>query len=146
MMAYSIILASLPPLIVIIFAPHDRVIAAGVILSLSSGITSYLFMKSWHNAIDKKAEEREEITGKESATLLHPLQETNQYGIEMIPILIQNLQSITTQTEKAALEIGDAFRKIIEKAREGSEEANTVVNYFIATKNMDFDESYVYIQ
>ena len=94
--------------------------------------------------MDKKREEREELAGKESATLLHPLQETNQYGIEMIPILIQNLQSITTQTEKAALEIGDAFKKIIEKAREGADEANTVVNYFIATKSMDFEESYVY--
>jgi len=35
-------------------------------------------------------------------------------------------------------------RKIIDKAREGSEEANIVVNYFIGTAGRDFEESYVH--
>lgn len=144
MKAYNILLASLPALLITIFTLHGWGMAAGTMIALTSGTTSYLITKRWCNTMDKGIKDKIEVNKKESLALLHPAQDTAHYGIELIPILIQNLQNITTQTEKAAIEIGDAFRKIIEKAKEGAEEANTVVNYFIGTTDRGFGESYVH--
>ncbi len=114
------------------------------ILSITSGIISCLFTKRLCKTSDKKMENQVAVEQKNSTDLLQPVQDTIQHGIGLIPVLIQNLQNITTQTERAALEIGGAFRKIIEKAKEGSEEANTVVNYFIGSIERGFGESYVH--
>ena len=66
------------------------------------------------------------------------------YGSHLIPILSRNLQRVTEQTEQAALEISGSFSKIIEKAREGSEEADTMVQFFVGGKNNPlFGDSYV---
>ena len=89
----------------------------------------------------KELKDKPEI---DATAFLQPLQDTNKYGAELIPLLINILHNITVQTESAAIDIGDAFKKIIEKAKEGACEANTVVNYFIAPKSEDFDQSYVH--
>lgn len=138
------LLALLPTLLISIFVFHGWGMVAGIVTSLMFGMISYMMTTRWYNKVDE--EKKRQIEGERSRamTLLHPVQDVTRYGIELIPILIQNLQNITTQTEKAALEIGEAFRKIIDKAKEGSEEANTVVNYFIAASAREFGESYIH--
>lgn len=144
MMTYSFILASFPPLLISITALHGWVMVAGITASGISGITSYLIAKKWCNKVSKTSVDQLEEERSRSMSLFHPVRETTQYGIELIPILIQNLGNIMAQTEKAALDIGNAFRKIIEKAKEGSEEATAVVNYFIGASDRGFGESYVH--
>ena len=138
------LLTSLPALLVTLIGLKGWALAGGIAFSLISGIISYVLTMKISNKTERQAAGMKEDIGIDTTALLQPLQDNNNYGIELIPLLINNLQSITVQTETAAIEIGDAFRKIIEKAKEGSEEANTVVNYFIAPKSEDFVESYVH--
>ena len=138
------LLSSLPTLIITLIGLRGWAFAGGIALSLIAGIISYVLITEMLSKAEKRIVGIKDDSGTKTTVLLQPLQDTNNYGIELIPLLIKNLQSITVQTETAAIEIGDAFRKIIEKAKEGSEEANTVVNYFIAPKSEDFVESYVH--
>jgi len=138
------LLSSLPTLIITLIGLRGWAFAGGIALSLIAGIISYVLITEMLSKAEKRIVGIKDDSGTKTTVLLQPLQDTNNYGIELIPLLIKNLQSITVQTETAAIEIGDAFRKIIEKAKEGSEEANTVVNYFIAPESEDFVESYIH--
>jgi len=138
------LLSSLPTLIITLIGLRGWAFAGGIALSLIAGIISYVLITEMLSKAEKRIVGIKDDSGTKTTVLLQPLQDTNNYGIELIPLLIKNLQSITVQTETAAIEIGDAFRKIIEKAKEGADEANTVVNYFIAPESEDFVESYVH--
>jgi len=138
------LLSSLPTLIITLIGLRGWALAGGIALSLIAGIISYVLITEMLSKAEKRIAGIKDDSGTKTTVLLQPLQDTNNYGIELIPLLIKNLQSITVQTETAAIEIGDAFRKIIEKAKEGADEANTVVNYFIAPKSEDFVESYIH--
>ena len=138
------LLSSLPTLIITLIGLRGWAFAGGIALSLIAGIISYVLITEMLSKAEKRIVGIKDDSGTKTTVLLQPLQDTNNYGIELIPLLIKNLQSITVQTETAAIEIGDAFRKIIEKAKEGADEANTVVNYFIAPKSEDFVESYIH--
>jgi len=138
------LLSSLPTLIITLIGLRGWAFAGGIALSLIAGIISYVLITEMLSKAEKRIAGIKDDSGTKTTVLLQPLQDTNNYGIELIPLLIKNLQSITVQTETAAIEIGDAFRKIIEKAKEGADEANTVVNYFIAPKSEDFVESYIH--
>lgn len=119
-----------------------------LLLTLPACVITYIFTKRYFNKINKTLTEKLSKEKSNPVIQLPPVHDATHYGIEMIPILIQNLQNISEQTEKAALEIGGAFREIILKAKEGSEEANTVVKYFIGTNDNagdnEFGESYVH--
>ena len=138
------LLSSLPAFIITLIGLRGWAFAGGIALSLIAGIISYVLITEMLSKAEKRIVGIKDDSGTKTTVLLQPLQDTNNYGIELIPLLIKNLQSITVQTETAAIEIGDAFRKIIEKAKEGADEANTVVNYFIAPESEDFVESYIH--
>lgn len=141
---YNILPASIPALLITILALRGWAMTAGMAASVAAGFTAYIIAKRWNDRVEKEKGEIITEEGKRFAGRLQPVQDAAHYGAEMIPLLIQNLQNITTQTEKAALDIGDAFRKIIDKAKEGAEEATTVVNYFISATDREFGESYIH--
>lgn len=118
--------------------------AGGILLSLISGVLSYLLTAMWHSKFEISSKKKTEDEKNKPDNVLPAVQDITHYSIELIPILTRNLQNITTQTEGAAMEIGDAFKKIIEKAKEGSEEANIVVSYFIGNKALSLGEPYVH--
>lgn len=144
MKLYNSLAASIPALLITIVALHGWGMAAGILFSISAGIITYWITLKGDKALNKEIEARIEAERNNFTTFFHPLQDITHYGAELIPVLVQNLNNITVQTEKAALEIGEAFNTIIEKAKEGSEEANTVVNYFIGISGSEFGESYVH--
>ncbi len=137
-------LAIVPGLTISLMGLTGWLLAGGIALSVISGISSYALTTKMLKKDKMQPTELKDNRDKDTLKLLQPLQDTNNYGAELIPLLINILHNITVQTESAAIEIGDAFKKIIEKAKEGACEANTVVNYFIAPKSDDFDESYVH--
>ncbi|MBI5193567.1 MAG: hypothetical protein HZA08_09030 [Nitrospirae bacterium] len=147
-MIINIILLTLPVLIISMTALQGWWLAGGLILSLVSGFATYLFTKNNSSNIQKTLKEKSNNEDNKQSVQLPPVHDATYYGIEMTPILINNLKNITDQTEKAAMEIGSAFRLIIAEAKEGAEEAHAVVNYFIGTNNNagdnDFGESYVH--
>lgn len=118
--------------------------AGGIILSLSGGIISYLYTRRYLSNMNRISEDKSVSAENKPAIQDLPIHDATHYGIEMIPILTQNLRNITEQTEKAAIEIGSAFKEIIDKAKEGAEEAKTVVHYFIGTTDSEFGGSYVH--
>ncbi|MDD5434715.1 MAG: methyl-accepting chemotaxis protein [Nitrospira sp.] len=127
---------------------YHKLIINILLLTLPACLITYIFTKRSFNKINKTLTEKLSKEKNNPVFQLPPVQDATHYGIEMIPILVQNLKNISGQTEKAALEIGSAFREIIANAKEGSEEANVVVNYFIGANdnagNNGFGESYVH--
>jgi len=144
MKVFITLIAILPGLIISLTGLTGWLSAGGIFISLISGIVSYILIITLINKMTAPAENLKHKPGTDTTAFLQPLQDTSKYGAELIPLLINILNNITVQTESAAIEIGDAFKKIIEKANEGACEANTVVNYFIAPKSDDFDQSYVH--
>lgn len=147
-MIINIILSTLPVLIISVIALQGWWLAGGIILSLVSGLITSLSTKNYLNNIQKPVNGKSNVEDNKEVIQMPPVHDATHYGIEMTPILINNLRNITEQTETAAMEIGSAFRDIIAKAKEGAEEANTVVKYFIGTNNNagvnEFGESYVH--
>lgn len=143
MKIYLALLASLPALLITMISAQGWILVGGIVISLFTGTTSYILTNKWSLLLHKNMEKYIEKGRNDTAPLLNSVQNTAQYGAGLIPILRLNLQNITVQTEKAALEIGDALNKIITKAKKGSEEVNTVVNYFIGTRDQGVGESFV---
>lgn len=144
MKVFITLIAIVPCLIISFIGLTGWLFACGILLSLTSGIASYILIMKMIQKMSTPADKLNDKPKIDAAAILQPLQDTSRYGAELIPLLINILNNITVQTESAAIEIGDAFRKIIEKAKEGACEANTVVNYFIAPKSEDFEQSYVH--
>lgn len=74
------------------------------------------------------------------------MKEISDYGINLIPVLNNSLNSVVAKTEEAAMNLGRTFANIIEKSKEGTEEANVVVEYFLGgqdDESSEFGESYI---
>ncbi|MFQ5901736.1 MAG: methyl-accepting chemotaxis protein [Thermodesulfobacteriota bacterium] len=69
-----------------------------------------------------------------------------EYGINLIPVLCKNLDNVTARTEEAAMGIGDSFRQIINKSKDGSEEASVMSEYFVGKDDAKggFGESHIF--
>lgn len=147
-MIINIILSTLPVLIISVTALDGWWSGSGIILSFVFGFATYVYTKNYLKNIQKPVNGKSNVEDNKQPIQMPPVHDATHYGIEMTPILINNLRNITEQTETAAMEIGSAFRDIIAKAKEGAEEANTVVKYFIGTNNNagvnEFGESYVH--
>lgn len=63
------------------------------------------------------------------------MQKTSNYGVELIPVLIHSLDNVVEKTEDAVMNIGTNFTTIIGKSRDGSEEAQAVMDYFLGEGN-----------
>src|SRR3972149_11027902 len=125
MKVFITLIAILPGLIISLTGLTGWLLAGGIFISLISGTASYVLIMKMINKMRIPAEKLKDKPEIGTTTFLHPLQDTSKYGAELIPLLINILNNITVQTESAAIEIGDAFKKIIEKANEGACEANT---------------------
>lgn len=74
------------------------------------------------------------------------MKEISDYGINLIPVLNNSLNNVVAKTEEAAMNLGRTFANIIEKSKEGTEEANVVVEYFLGgqdDESSEFGESYI---
>ena len=73
-----------------------------------------------HEADKKKyiAEKEAFVTGIEA-----PLYEKSQ----LIPVLVNQLQEVSQETETAALDIGERFMSIVERARRNTDDASVVL-------------------
>lgn len=121
-----------------------------ILALINTGIIGsfYICLSRSHNAKEKEALKVERDRYETIESQFKTIKGASDYGVNLIPVLIASLQSVTEQTEEAAISIGDNFKDIITKTKEGSEEATAVVNYFIGGPNKDdgndgFGESYV---
>lgn len=138
----------IPIVLLSVYALRGVDLLGGIVLSVIAGTLTYIItcrlVSSGTGDKSRVSDDSKSVSGVGGSFLDKAfLKEVSNYGMELIPLLVRNLQNITEQTERAALEIGNAFREIIEKAKEGSEEASVVVDYFIGSGEGVFGESYV---
>jgi hypothetical protein len=76
--------------------------------------------------IDQKVSEIEE--------LLKPFDMPLHDKALLIPVLVNQLREVTQQTESAALDIGDKFMNIVERARKNTADASVVLEKFTGQK------------
>jgi len=105
-------------------------IPAGLAISLAIASVQYLFIKRYikklrHELNDNKMTQRAELEHM-MEQILDPLRNKPK----LIPVLINQLQEVTTQTEEAALDIGNRFMNIIKSARSQSNEASNAFSMF----------------
>jgi len=55
----------------------------------------------------------------------------------LIPVLVNQLREVTQQTESAALDIGDKFMNIVERARKNTADASVVLEKFTGAENKE---------
>jgi len=55
----------------------------------------------------------------------------------LIPVLVNQLREVTQQTESAALDIGDRFMNIVERARKNTADASVVLEKFTGVENKE---------
>lgn len=60
------------------------------------------------------------------------IMEASNYGSSLIPVLIGSLESVASKTEGAALDISGNIKEIIKKSQDGSDEADAVIECFLA--------------
>jgi methyl-accepting chemotaxis protein len=87
----------------------------------------FTLMKKHLRLLERSREEdrMKQISAVEALinTIKAPLNEKSQ----LIPVLVNQLQEVTRQTESAALDIGERFMSIVERARKNTEDASVVL-------------------
>lgn len=74
------------------------------------------------------------------------IRQTVRYGLELIPRIIQGLTMVKQTAENDTLNVISSLQEIVEKSREGSEEADAVLAYFTGNtveSQSSFGDSYV---
>ena len=110
--------------------PKGPRLLVGTILS---GLILF-FLGSWlyrsiHGLLSRERKTREEEE-KRILGRLHPISGLLRDRSALFPVLIQQLNEVTEETERAALEIGERFMGIVRQARKQSKEASDTVLIF----------------
>lgn len=118
-----LLLLAVPSFIDIYFL---RVIISFAVCSIVIAVCFALFKKHIRRLNDQnQANKNKYISDVEALikTIKAPLNEKSQ----LIPVLVNQLQEVTQQTETAALDIGERFMSIVERARKNTEDASVVL-------------------
>jgi methyl-accepting chemotaxis protein len=102
-------------------------IIAGLVLYSTVIAVCFSLIKKHINILAQKyeADKKKYITEKEAFVnaIEAPLYEKSQ----LIPVLVNQLQEVSQETETAALDIGERFMSIVERARRNTDDASVVL-------------------
>ncbi|MBN2654064.1 MAG: hypothetical protein JXR79_03000 [Nitrospirae bacterium] len=115
-----VILASVPAFISGYMA---SIIAALVIIPAAIAAIIYL-IKIYSEALEKTFQKREEQHIKELESCMEPISALMRDRVRIFPVLTDQLREVVDETEKAALEIGERFMDIVQRARGQSSKAS----------------------
>lgn len=73
-------------------------------------------------------EMRQHLSGMEG--MIKPMEDSLRDKAQLIPVLVNQLQEVTQQTETAALDIGEKFMSIVERAKSNTSESVNVLEMF----------------
>ncbi len=111
-----------------------RLAASLVVYSIVIAVCFTLMKKHISLLERSKEEDRKKYISDIEAlikTIKAPLNEKSQ----IIPVLVNQLQEVTQQTEAAALDIGERFMGIVERARKNTEDASVVLQKLAGNGN-----------
>lgn len=118
----SLTIGSLGPLMFLPFLSNQwhRLLLGGLIIAICNGLALLYYRKKF----------REQV----------------EFGRKLLPELSASLKTVKEKTEKETLAIVSVLGSIVQKSKEGSEEAKAVVEYFMGSKEREhgcFGTSYV---
>ncbi len=95
------------------------------IVCLSAAAAGLVLMRRHAKNIENKldTEKKQYISGMD--TVIKTMQKTLHEKSQLIPVFVNQLHEVTQQTESAAMDIGERFMNIVERARSQSSEAST---------------------
>jgi methyl-accepting chemotaxis protein len=101
------------------------IINASVCISVLTGM--YFFLKKQIEDLKNEFKLQIKQNVSEMEELLKPFERPLQDKALLIPVLVNQLQEVTQQTETAAMDISERFMNIVERARNQSSEASGVL-------------------
>lgn len=113
-----------------------RVIATFIACS-GAGLIGYLSIKK--SLADLKAEQlkAEKKHLVEIKTAIEPIAKLLSERVQIIPVLTNQLNDVTQQTESAALDIGEKFMNIVQRARNQASKASGAFSSFAGSSDED---------
>jgi len=106
-----------------------RIIVSGVVCM--AGFSAYYFLnKQYMKEVmqQHRVQLTEQLSGMEE--LIKTFESPIHDKAHLIPVLVNQLQEVSQQTESAALDIGERFMSIVERARKNTCDAGTVLEKF----------------
>ncbi len=117
-------------IILFIFIPvfirdtFSRVLVSAAVCSAALFI-GYAFIKKYIRALEEQLISDKEQQALQMEKLLETIKRPINDKTELIPVLVRQLEEVVQQTESAAMDIGDRFMNIVERARSQSSDASS---------------------
>ncbi|MBI5664666.1 MAG: hypothetical protein HZC49_06230 [Nitrospirae bacterium] len=87
----------------------------------------FILLKRYSSLMERSKDEDRKTHISDIETLIKTIKSPLNEKSQLIPVLVNQLQEVTQQTESAALDIGDRFMSIVERARKNTEDASVVL-------------------
>lgn len=111
--------------------------------SLLAGVAvlGFSLLVAWR-VLSPQTSQRGEYTQDEEKKRYHYLEDeikeimkVAKYGLKLLPVLNKNMDNVVERTEKAMMDLAKSFSLIIKKSKDGSDEAQVVVEYFVGSQD-----------
>jgi methyl-accepting chemotaxis protein len=113
-----------------------RVIVA-VLLYAAAIIIARALVKRYTGILNEQHREIEKRHLSEIETLVQPITAHLNNRAQIIPVLTSQLNEVTKQTESAALDIGEKFMSIVQRARNQAKKASGALSSFTESSSED---------
>jgi methyl-accepting chemotaxis protein len=101
-----------------------RILTTAAVLSAVM-ITGFFVLKKYSADMEDKLKHDKEQQASQMEALLESMKRPINDKTELIPVLVKQLEEVVQQTEEAAMDIGDRFMNIVERARSQASDASS---------------------
>lgn len=101
-----------------------RILTTAAVLSAVI-ITGFFVLKKYSADMEDKLKHDKEQQASQMEALLESMKRPINDKTELIPVLVKQLEEVVQQTEEAAMDIGDRFMNIVERARSQASDASS---------------------
>jgi len=109
-----------------------RLITLTVVFTAAFFAAAAYVKKTNYDAEREKKREQDKLLA-EVASLVRPLVAHIKNRNQLAPVLVNQLREVTSQTEKAALDMGEKFMNMVERARKQASQASNAFSGFAGT-------------
>ncbi|MFC1769990.1 methyl-accepting chemotaxis protein [Nitrospirota bacterium] len=124
----ALVILPLPLISVISFSPVHALLS--VVFYVLAIVGVYFLIGRAMETVLRKCDNTTKRYAIEVKEAVRPMTEVIEGNIRIIPVLTSQLEEVATQTESAALEIGDKFRNIVGRARAQASQASDAFKRF----------------
>ncbi len=88
-------------------------------------LIGFFLLKKYSSDMEDKLRQDKEQQASQMEALLESMKRPINDKTELIPVLVKQLEEVVQQTEEAAMDIGDRFMNIVERARSQASDASS---------------------